>query len=496
MLVNQTEERPGNVVPEGKPGEEAKLQTIVEETNVINEVSEDSDSKNAEIDARAGSSVRNSDISESNDKSSVGRNKQSFVSITSNVSVKNVSKTILGLSISSILIGVGTGEAMDLSSITSTSWTSIGAAGIAISQIHQLPGYFALLLARLRITTEGSNDPTESKKGVHSILEMIGLMQEESRQITEVLQVDKVSNLVRIKPERLGQRLKDNNVNVQRIEEILEGFIAFQTYYYDQDRDCETEDGVTIYTNRFSVTHFTPSMLRRVIQDMSKPLAPTGSVNIRARNLFEDVSTIQHSNSISEKPSTESEETVTRKPHPDPIADSKEEEAVEKPEESKEVFPQPDYAINLPSMEPEQVPPASPPPSDLPIPSEVFGKGPAPRPLILQVENESPLDQIDRSEDDIILSRANGEELLPPTQISGGSRNLVAGAGGAGSNGGNSSSSSSNQSIPENTGIPVDPSNLEDHRHMHFELPQILEASENGGDDGDDGGSVNSPPRF
>ena len=165
------------------------------------------------------------------------------------------------------------------------------------------------MLAHLKVTTEASSDETESKQGVQTTLEMLGLMQEEAKELTDVLRVDKVSSLAGVSTSRMKRKMEEIDIEINRIQSLLIGFEVFRNYYHKQDKEELLHDGSSSIYNTFSVNRFNAPLLRKLTREAS---IPKSSVVTQPRSLFGEVSSIHKndSNTISQIPSSESADTT------------------------------------------------------------------------------------------------------------------------------------------------------------------------------------------
>jgi hypothetical protein len=215
---------------------------------------------------RTNSNVRYSNGGQGSNANSFNNTRNDISIITSASQRSRVSNETM-LNASALAIGAVTLGVCEISGITSIASLEnspylVGTAAF----IGTLPGYFASLLARMKVSTEEAVDMAESKEGVQAILEMIGLQKAEAVALAEGLQVDKVSMLVAVHHNRLRDKMKAINIDEDRLDQLTFGLEVFKDHYFKQDTQELHEDGSMTVDNTFKTTSYSAPIHRYLVQ--------------------------------------------------------------------------------------------------------------------------------------------------------------------------------------------------------------------------------------
>ena len=154
-------------------------------------------------------------------------------------------------SISAMTLGICLNSGL---SVTHSSIATVVAGSGAL--IGGLPGYCAALIANLRSATEVYSTPETSQEGVRSVLEMLGFMQGEAKDLQEALKVDKISSLATVSNSRFRHRLIEIRITNDRMNELELGFQVFREHYFKRNREKCNADGSTCIDNSFRLSEY------------------------------------------------------------------------------------------------------------------------------------------------------------------------------------------------------------------------------------------------
>ena len=193
---------------------------------------------------------------------------------------------ITGVLMAVAAVGIQSGSASVASVFTLASIASVITFGVA-----GFPGIFANMLAKFNDVLDSSSTK-EDQKSATSILEVIGLDEEESKQALDFLKISSVAKLVLIETVIFSNVLIHIGVQVNQAHSIRQGFEAFKYHYgtFDVEIKSGVNDSV-VYENNFDVEVYNDASHRRHL-DSYRVRIQAIPANLRVKIPDNDVSLV------------------------------------------------------------------------------------------------------------------------------------------------------------------------------------------------------------